>query len=700
MKALVNCSSKHKYLHGIVCLLLSACLLGIPQSLRAAPPSGGQMLEAGNGRVEDSKPPLAESADFQGIVPPAPVVSAGVVYTATVDRPADLPRRSAGFHPAATEIRQTARLVWGEPAPQPADIKSAKNAIQQHDKLIPDLSIPNSTPPDNNKPSDRSTGGTESPAGWTLIMEETFEGDFPTGAWQVLDVDGATNGEYYWDDDDYWPYAGGWSAWPANGGANALDPEFYYYPDNLYSWMFFGPFDLSSASYADFMFQYWNQSEETFDYLFWGASINGTEFWGTEVSGDSGGWVEETFPLTEVPELGNLVGQPAVWIAFVFASDSSVVDDGAFVDNVTLWRYFPDQPNLAPYAPEGWPFPIVPSVAPSTHAVDEIPSNATTYIDWAAANWGAHISQPFDSCLYLDGAELNCWGHSGLPYNTYAPIEDWRLERSPGAGRHTLTLVVDARNDIVESDENDNTWSGEFGWTGVDCSLYDQQYCRVFMSTIYAPQEPMPQPVNANFDQGAGSGWGELVNSQNGRLIYHRSESDTTPVSGDWHAWLGGVANQINQLRQRLPYALPQQYETKLQFWYWSISLESSCANDWAEIRISGGALLRLGLCTQNNTAPVGSTYGWRLSAPISLDAFRGQTVMLEFVTSLNGSRNSNFLIEDVVVCSDYPSAPGPRCQSPTAAAVRNDSVIRSAVSNTVTNYAGGAKEKGQFLAR
>lgn len=695
MKTSVHCPRKHKYLYGIGCLLLSVCLLGLPQSLRAAPPTGGQILEAANGRAEDSKLPRAETAAFEGVAPPAPVLSTGVVYTATVDRPAELPRRSAGSQPAATEIRKTARLVWGEPAPQTADAKTAKTAIQQHDKLIPDLSIPNSTPPDNNKPSDRSAAGTESPAGWTLIMEETFEGAFPTGAWQVLDVDGATNGEYYWDDDDYWPYEGGWSAWPANGGANALDPEFYYYPNNLYSWMIFGPFDLSSSvSYADFVFRYWNQSEQNFDYLFWGASTNGVEFWGTEASGDSGGWVEETFPLTEVPELGNLVGQPAVWIAFVFRSDSSVAFDGAFVDSITLWRYFPDPPNLTPFVPDGWPFPIVPSPRTNTNLVEPVPSNATTYVDWAVTNWGGDVSQPFNICLYLDGGELGCWRPSGLPYEWYSYVTDWEMPAAPGSGLHTLALVVDTNNEVAESDENDNAWARQFEWSAVDCSLHVGQRCLVFLSSVLGPYEPMPQPVNASFDQGAGSGWEQLVNSQNGRLIYHRSESNITPTSGDWYAWLGGVDNQINQLRQRLPFALPQQYETKLQFQYWSVSVETSCANDWAEIRVAGGALLRLGLCAQNNTAPAGSPYGWRLSNPISLDAFRGQTAMIEFVTSLNGSRNSNFFIEDVVICSDFPAAPGPRCQSATGAAVQNGVTIPSAVSNAVTNDAAGAMRK------
>jgi len=69
--------------------------------------------------------------------------------------------------------------------------------------------------------------------GWQNIMTEDFDGVFPTGLWAAYDNDGATNGEYYWDDDDYKPHWGSWSAWCANGGADGVDPEFHYYPNNM-----------------------------------------------------------------------------------------------------------------------------------------------------------------------------------------------------------------------------------------------------------------------------------------------------------------------------------------------------------------------------------------------------------------------------------------------------------------------------------
>ncbi len=48
------------------------------------------------------------------------------------------------------------------------------------------------------------------------------------------------------------------------------------------------------------------------------------------------------FDLTNVYILGDLRGQPAVWILFYFYSDVSITDDGTFLDDITIWRHLPD----------------------------------------------------------------------------------------------------------------------------------------------------------------------------------------------------------------------------------------------------------------------------------------------------------------------------------------------------------------------
>lgn len=168
------------------------------------------------------------------------------------------------------------------------------------------------------------------------ILREDFDGTFPTGNWRVLDYDGTKNGEYFWDEDDFKPYNGNASAWVANGGSNGLDAEFYNYPNNLHTWMIYGPFDLSDASSASLTFYYWNRSEINYDYLGWYASPNGNDFYGMRVSGDSQGWKPVTLDLASVPTVGNLLGDSSVWIAFRFISDNNITDRGAFIDQVRV----------------------------------------------------------------------------------------------------------------------------------------------------------------------------------------------------------------------------------------------------------------------------------------------------------------------------------------------------------------------------
>ncbi|MEJ2583443.1 MAG: hypothetical protein P8127_17735 [Acidobacteriota bacterium] len=89
---------------------------------------------------------------------------------------------------------------------------------------------------------------TKSSGAWITLMTEGFEGSFPTGDWFVFDYDGSFNGEYVWASDDFKPFNGIYSALPAAGGADATDPDLADYPNNCWTWMIYGPFDLSDSS--------------------------------------------------------------------------------------------------------------------------------------------------------------------------------------------------------------------------------------------------------------------------------------------------------------------------------------------------------------------------------------------------------------------------------------------------------------------
>ncbi len=171
--------------------------------------------------------------------------------------------------------------------------------------------------------------------GWQTILYEDFEGSFP-GPWTVFD-NYPGYGEYYWGKRNCRPYQGGYSGWGVGGGANgsALSCGSNY-PNYAEGWMVYGPFDLVGASDADLTFKLWLNSELGYDGVCRVASINGINFYGWCTSG-SANWIDRELDLTNVPTLGNLLGQPQVWIALIFSSDfSTTYPEGGYVDNILL----------------------------------------------------------------------------------------------------------------------------------------------------------------------------------------------------------------------------------------------------------------------------------------------------------------------------------------------------------------------------
>jgi hypothetical protein len=176
-------------------------------------------------------------------------------------------------------------------------------------------------------------------ASWTTIMSEGFEGSFPSGLWQLY-------GNPTWGKDDYKPQSGVYSAWCARDGSSGRDPATNNYANDMNAWMIYGPFNLSGAVGARLSFYYWLESEINYDWFYWLASTDGTNFYGSGVSGNSLGWVNENFDLSSVPGLGNVCNQPSVWIAFLFVSDSTITYKGAFVDDIVLQKT--DTPVIPP----------------------------------------------------------------------------------------------------------------------------------------------------------------------------------------------------------------------------------------------------------------------------------------------------------------------------------------------------------------
>lgn len=186
------------------------------------------------------------------------------------------------------------------------------------------------------------------PAGWTTILSENFEGPWPSGNWYVFDNNDTTYGEFYWANVCLGRNSS-YSVWATGGGSDGYSLSCgTYYPNYLDSWMIYGPIDLQGATAAEMTFYFWLNSECTgtdcsgaADPLKALASTDGVNFNGKWWAGSwyqhpsaVNGWVAGQL------DLSGYVGQPEVWIAFVFQSDGSVVlPGGAYVDDVVVRVY-------------------------------------------------------------------------------------------------------------------------------------------------------------------------------------------------------------------------------------------------------------------------------------------------------------------------------------------------------------------------
>ncbi|MGQ9595001.1 MAG: C1 family peptidase [Anaerolineae bacterium] len=240
--------------------------------------------------------------------------------------------------PPAREFRLRVVVHEGGPVPQgggtPRPLRPMRLTLPRTPQTVPAI---------------RERSESEAVDGWVTLLEDGFEGEFP-GPWDVVDANGPAGGEYFWGKRDCRPHDGSYSAWVSGGGEDgeALSCGADYPNDSL-SWMVYGPFSLADATAAEMDFWLWVSSEWGYDLLFWGASVDGSEFYGEAFSGESFGWWEVLFDLSDVYVLGNLLGEPEVWVAFVWTSDEDTTyPEGAYVDGVLLRKAVGQAPTATP----------------------------------------------------------------------------------------------------------------------------------------------------------------------------------------------------------------------------------------------------------------------------------------------------------------------------------------------------------------
>lgn len=179
---------------------------------------------------------------------------------------------------------------------------------------------------------------------WITKFKETFEEIFP-GYWQLssyLYVDGHyvdVTDLVSWGKRNCHAASGSFGGWAVGGGSVGNGSSCGdSYPDNIETWMVYGPFDLSQVTDGVMSLKIWSDDEYGYDEMGWGVSLDNDMFYGRIFTGDSNGWVADAIDLKNVYSIGNVTGYSQVWIGVWFSSDSLDLEyeEGVAIDDLIL----------------------------------------------------------------------------------------------------------------------------------------------------------------------------------------------------------------------------------------------------------------------------------------------------------------------------------------------------------------------------
>jgi subtilase family serine protease len=132
-------------------------------------------------------------------------------------------------------------------------------------------------------------------------------------------------------------------------------------------------------------------------------------------------------------------------------------DDNVYERTVTV--EMSSDGNLRPYRPDGWSDKIVVSNAMGTTTDNNsFKSNDEIYVDWAIENGSrVDIRTAYEITLYVDGVNIQIWSSDILRTGSYNFANDYNIGPLT-AGQHTIKIVADSNNTVIESNEDDNVY--------------------------------------------------------------------------------------------------------------------------------------------------------------------------------------------------------------------------------------------------
>jgi len=299
-------------------------------------------------------------------------------------------------------------------------------------------------------------------ATWIHILTEDFEKPWNQWPWATAGHSwGVYPGNLRWGIQARYYHVGfgTQSAWCFQTPGNTHDPNEDPYTPNFYTYMYWGPFDLSQAEAALAAFYIFNRTYGG-DSLYWAASVNvggqGLLLSGRH-SGILSGFEERIMDFADLRNAQgdsvSLLGERYVYIYFLFRSNGDAnVDMGGFVDDLVIaW-----DDGLVDLAVVRLTF-----LKPDSSAFARLPIYGDTVI--AELRWATsgrrllppfHLIGTFDDATELD--TLIDWAVGEEVYLSHYPAQVM------SSGDHTYSFVFDPANEIEETYEDNNQLDSTF----------------------------------------------------------------------------------------------------------------------------------------------------------------------------------------------------------------------------------------------
>lgn len=309
-------------------------------------------------------------------------------------------------------------------------------------------------------------------------------------------------------------------------------------------------------------------------------------------------------------------------------------DAAGNADAKYIWLYrLTPAPDLEPYAPSGYPYPVVPSSITGTHEVNLLYAGQPTYFDWHFANSGTAVAtDTFYTELWVDATRYVNYPYSDFGAGWVGGFDDW-AEGVPTAGWHIVTLRVDPDDTINESDEDNNLWQEYFYWW---------------------PSAPFSDSVESGLNGWTATGLWHQVDDSSTYLPSHSPTHSWWYGQDDTGNYDTGAANS-GDLTSPLIYVPTPGYFLRFNYAYATETQGPDWDQRWIQISVDGGPF--------DNVLQLYDDlmYSWLHSPAIDLSGYAGHAIQVRFhFDTLDDYYNAylGWYIDDV----DISTTPPPTC--------------------------------------